>query len=81
MSVIAAFHSVVPDVRRRGHGLRAVLSRALERLAASPLDNSVLGALGAPRPPRLHARWRAVTGPDGRTALEATWHPDRTPGR
>ncbi|MET8543592.1 hypothetical protein ABZW03_23515 [Kitasatospora sp. NPDC004799] len=50
MSVLAAFHSVVPDVRRRGQGLRTACTRVLDRLAASPLDSTVLGALGAPRP-------------------------------
>ncbi|MBO1414213.1 hypothetical protein [Streptomyces sp. FH025] len=49
MSVIAAFHSVGPGTRRHGHGLRAAFARVLERLAASPLDSSVLGAMGAPR--------------------------------
>ncbi|MFE4518668.1 hypothetical protein ACFRMQ_31310 [Kitasatospora sp. NPDC056783] len=50
MSVLAAFHSALPDARRHGRGLRTACARVLERLAASPLDNSVLGALGAPRP-------------------------------
>ncbi|MFE5585804.1 hypothetical protein [Kitasatospora sp. NPDC056531] len=49
MSVSAAFHSDVPDVRHRAHRLRAALSTVLDRLAASPLDSPVLGALGAPR--------------------------------
>ncbi|MFG2847297.1 hypothetical protein ACGF12_29600 [Kitasatospora sp. NPDC048296] len=49
MSVSAAFHSDVPDVRHRARRLRAALSTVLERLAASPLDSPVLGALGAPR--------------------------------
>ncbi|MEV7603607.1 hypothetical protein AB0O91_40180 [Kitasatospora sp. NPDC089797] len=81
MSVIAAFHSVVPDVRRRGPGLRAVFSQVLDRLAASPLDSSVLGAMGAPRsterPAGLHAEWHTVTRADGSTALEADWRPGR----
>ncbi|MFJ8473484.1 hypothetical protein [Kitasatospora sp. NPDC094011] len=81
MSVVAAFHSVVPDVRRPGHGLRAAFSQVLERLAASPLDSSVLGAMGAPRstdrPAGLHAHWHTVTREDGSTALEADWHPGR----
>ncbi|MFF2145546.1 hypothetical protein [Kitasatospora sp. NPDC058190] len=49
MSVSAAFHSDVPDVRHRARRLRAALATVLERLAASPLDSPVLGALGAPR--------------------------------
>ncbi|MFG2913859.1 hypothetical protein ACGF0D_13325 [Kitasatospora sp. NPDC048298] len=79
MSVPATFHSVLPDVRR--HGLRTAVTRVLDRLAASPLDNTVLGAIGTPRPsarpagPR--ARWHPVARPDGTTALEAAWHPDR----
>lgn len=81
MSVVAAFHSVVPDVRRRGHGLRAAFSQVLERLAASPLDSPVLGAMGAPRsterPAGLHAHWHTVTREDGRTVLEADWRPGR----
>ncbi|MEU1286078.1 hypothetical protein [Kitasatospora sp. NPDC005856] len=85
MSVLAAFHSVVPDVRRHGHGLRTTVAQVLDRLAASPLDNTVLGAIGTPRPTTrpatrpagLHARWRRSTSPDGSTALEATWHQAR----
>ncbi|GAB7186968.1 hypothetical protein ATKI12_6799 [Kitasatospora sp. Ki12] len=76
MSVSAAFHSVVPDVRHRSRGLRTALARVLDRLSASPLDSSVLGALGAPRPARPHARWYPVTRPDGTTALEARWETD-----
>lgn len=81
MSVLAAFHSVVPDVRHHGHGLRTAVARVLDRLAASPLDNTVLGAIGTPRaaarPAGLRARWHPVARPDGTTALEADWHPDR----
>ncbi|MFD4656767.1 hypothetical protein ACFWP2_14205 [Kitasatospora sp. NPDC058444] len=85
MSVLAAFHSVVPDARRHGHGLRTTVARVLDRLAASPLDNTVLGAIGTPRPVTrpvahpagLHARWHRAPRPDGSTALEATWHRDR----
>ncbi|MFF2545598.1 hypothetical protein ACFVUY_23905 [Kitasatospora sp. NPDC058063] len=85
MSVLAGFHSVVPDVPRHGHGLRTAVARVLDRLAASPLDNTVLGAIGTPRPSGrpatrpggLRARWRPAPRPDGTTALEATWHPDR----
>ncbi|MFF2119965.1 hypothetical protein ACFVXH_21810 [Kitasatospora sp. NPDC058184] len=81
MSVLAAFHSDVPDARRQGHGLRGACARVLDRLAASPLDSTVLGALGAPRPAArpagLRARWHPVPRPDGTTALESTWHPDR----
>ncbi|MFF7988817.1 hypothetical protein ACFZDG_03355 [Kitasatospora xanthocidica] len=77
MSVSTAFHSVVPDVRHRSRSLRSALARVLDRLAASPLDSSVLGALGAPRPARPRAHWHPVTRPDGTTALEASWEPDR----
>ncbi|MEU3571275.1 hypothetical protein AB0E96_23055 [Kitasatospora sp. NPDC036755] len=85
MSVPAAFHSVVPDVRRHGHGLRTACARVLDRLAASPLDNTVLGAIGAPlpaarpvpRPDGLRARWHPAPRPDGTSALEATWHAER----
>ncbi|MFJ6618725.1 hypothetical protein ACIQOW_14255 [Kitasatospora sp. NPDC091335] len=84
MSVLAAFHSAVPDVRRRGHDLRTACGRVLDRLAASPLDNPVLGAIGTPRPAGrpsrvpagLRAHWHPVTREDGRTALEAEWQPE-----
>ncbi|WP_316525757.1 hypothetical protein [Kitasatospora brasiliensis] len=49
MSVPATFHSAAASGVRR-HGLRTAFIRVLERLAASPLDSTVLGALGAPRP-------------------------------
>ncbi|MFF4380825.1 hypothetical protein [Kitasatospora sp. NPDC001547] len=62
MSVLAAFRSVVPDVRRHGHGLRTACARVLDRLAAGPLDNTVLGALGTPRPDT-----RTPGHPDART--------------
>ncbi|MFJ6774094.1 hypothetical protein ACIQOV_24610 [Kitasatospora sp. NPDC091257] len=56
MSVLAGFRSVVPDVPRHGHGLRTAVARVLDRLAASPLDNTVLGAIGTPRPSGPRAR-------------------------
>ncbi|MEU9041646.1 MULTISPECIES: hypothetical protein [unclassified Kitasatospora] len=97
MSVSAAFRSAVPDVRRRSRTLRAALSRGLqrvlERLAASPLDNSVLGAIGAPRPPRPHTASRpdgsprrldptvhtAMPYPDGPSGAGAAPTPDGRP--
>ncbi|MGW7443005.1 hypothetical protein [Kitasatospora sp. NPDC054795] len=77
MSVLAGFHSVVPDVPRHGHGPRTAVARVLDRLAASPLDSTVLGAIGTPRPSGLRARWRPAPRPDDTTALEATWYPER----
>nr|BFD95151.1 hypothetical protein KitaXyl93_65110 [Kitasatospora sp. Xyl93] len=81
MSVLAAFRSVVPDVRRHGHGLRTACARVLDRLAAGPLDNTVLGALGTPRPDTRPAGPRARCRPapqrDGTPALEAGRHPER----
>ncbi|MFJ9443438.1 hypothetical protein ACIRRH_16425 [Kitasatospora sp. NPDC101235] len=71
MSVLAAFHSVVPDVRRHGHGLRAAVTRVLDRLTASPLDNTVLGAMGRPRPAAVRTHRHLVPRPDGATPLEA----------
>lgn len=66
MSVIAAFRSPVPDVRRRSRTLRAALSLVVARLAASPLDSSVLGVIGVPRGPQRPAappaRRHTVTG-------------------
>ncbi|WP_369182168.1 hypothetical protein [Streptomyces sp. Y1] len=51
MSVFTAFHSPV----RPAHRLRAVLTALVHRLTASPLDNSVLRALGSPpRRPSRH---------------------------
>ncbi|MEV7189081.1 hypothetical protein [Kitasatospora sp. NPDC093102] len=75
MSVLAAFHSVVPDVRRHGHGLRTAVTRVLDRLTASPLDNTVLGAMGTPRPTGPRARRHPAPRPDGATPLEATGDP------
>ncbi|MGW2251011.1 hypothetical protein ACWCXH_12515 [Kitasatospora sp. NPDC001660] len=81
MSVIAAFHSVAPAAGRRGRGLRAVLSAAIDRLAASPLDSTVLRAMGkepaSARRAGMRAHWRSVTTADGGTRLEATWRPAR----
>ncbi|MFI2609726.1 hypothetical protein [Kitasatospora sp. NPDC018619] len=81
MSVLAAFHSVVPDVRRHGHGLRTACVRVLDRLAASPLDSTVLGAVGAPRPSAradaLRARRHPVARPDGSAGSDATRRPGR----
>ncbi|MFF7636271.1 hypothetical protein ACFZB9_24450 [Kitasatospora sp. NPDC008050] len=82
MSVFAAFHSLAPDLSRRGHGLRTTFSLMLDRLAAGSLDNSVLQAVGAPRRTptervAMRAHWRTVTREDGTTRLEAVWHPSR----
>ncbi|WP_037972576.1 hypothetical protein [Streptomyces sp. NRRL WC-3742] len=80
MSVFAAFHShaPAPALDHPGHRLRAAFARIVERLTASPLDNSVLHAMGAPRtttrPAGLHAHWHPVRRPDGTTGLEADWH-------
>ncbi|MFE7526924.1 hypothetical protein ACFU7Y_14495 [Kitasatospora sp. NPDC057542] len=77
MSVLAAFHSVGPDVRRHGHGLRAAVTQVLDRLTASPLDNTVLGAMGTPRPTGPRAHRHPVPRPDGATPPEVTG--DRRP--
>ncbi|MFJ9691616.1 hypothetical protein [Kitasatospora sp. NPDC101183] len=79
MSIVAAFHSTaLPSTDRRP--LRAALAALGRRLAESPLDSPVLKTVPAPaappvgRPAPLRARWRPVTGADGRTRLEASWH-------
>ncbi|HJD81861.1 hypothetical protein [Kitasatospora aureofaciens] len=80
MSIVAAFQPTLPSTDRGR--LRAALAAVGRRLAASPLDNSVLQAVAAPtapngRPTRLRARWHTVTAPDGTARLEASWHPGR----
>ncbi|MFI9321621.1 hypothetical protein ACIGXI_17810 [Kitasatospora aureofaciens] len=80
MSIVAAFRPALPSTDRGR--LRAALAAVGRRLAASPLDNSVLRAVAAPtapngRPPRLRASWHTVTAPDGAARLEASWRPDR----
>ncbi|MBD0690036.1 hypothetical protein [Streptomyces sp. CBMA123] len=80
MSIVAAFQPALPssDPGR----LRAALAAVGRRLATSPLDNTVLRAVGTPattlpssRPTRLRASWHSVTGSDGAARLEASWHP------
>ncbi|MFD9689194.1 hypothetical protein ACFXPX_21220 [Kitasatospora sp. NPDC059146] len=84
MSIVAAFQPALPSTDRGR--LRAALAAVGRRLAASPLDNTVLRAVGAPapspapglpndRPTRMRASWHSVTGPDGTARLEASWHP------
>ncbi|MFJ9771490.1 hypothetical protein ACIRVF_09610 [Kitasatospora sp. NPDC101157] len=83
MSIVAAFRPALPSTDRGR--LRAALAAVGRRLAASPLDNSVLQAVAAPtvpngptgRPTRLRASWRTVTAPDGTARLEASWRPGR----
>ncbi|MFJ8476125.1 hypothetical protein [Kitasatospora sp. NPDC094011] len=78
MSIVAAFQPTLPSTDRGR--LRAALAAVGRRLAASPLDNSVLQSVAAPhgdRPLRPRAAWRTVTAPDGSTRLEASWHPGR----
>ncbi|MFC8450090.1 hypothetical protein [Kitasatospora sp. NPDC057223] len=63
-----------------------LLTGILRRLADSPLDNTVLWALGGPSSTRgdsphrpavpLQASWRPVVGADGRQRLEARWRPE-----
>ncbi|MEE1786202.1 hypothetical protein PUR71_25360 [Streptomyces sp. SP17BM10] len=81
MSVIAAFHSAVPAAGRRGRGLRAAFRAAVERLAASPLDSTVLQAMGkepaSARRAALRAQWHPAATVDGPTRLDATWRPAR----
>ncbi|MEV7023439.1 hypothetical protein [Kitasatospora sp. NPDC093558] len=80
MSVTAFFHPTTRTAPQRG--LRAALAGALAgvlgRIAAGPLDSSVLQAIGsqppAGPPVRLRARWEAVTAADGSTRLCARWH-------
>ncbi|MCC3770761.1 hypothetical protein [Streptomyces sp. UNOC14_S4] len=72
-----------PGVLRPGV-LRDAVATFARRIADSPLDSTVLRVAPAPapvfrpvpddRPARPHARWRMVTGPDGRRHLEAAWH-------
>ncbi|MEU6972662.1 hypothetical protein AB0A71_34080 [Kitasatospora aureofaciens] len=86
MSIVAAFRPALPSTDRGR--LRAALAAVGRRLAASPLDNSVLQAVAAPtaptasngptgRPTRLRASWHTVTAPDGAARLEASWRPGR----
>lgn len=81
MSVNAAFHSAAPAAGRRGRGLRAALRTAVERLAASPLDSTVLQAMGkepaSARRAAPRAQWRPVTTADGTTRPEAARRPAR----
>ncbi|MEV7931067.1 MULTISPECIES: hypothetical protein [unclassified Kitasatospora] len=93
MAVLGAFHRRQPlpaswpaSAPARG-SVAATLSAIVRRLADSPLDNSVLQAVGAPtasrgagaarRTVRMRASWRAVTTPDGTRRLEARWGPGR----
>ncbi|MFI9330240.1 hypothetical protein ACIGZJ_22175 [Kitasatospora sp. NPDC052868] len=65
----------------------AALAAVLRRLADSPLDSSVLQAVGgasgsgaaggARRSSGMSATWRSVTGPDGVGRLETHWEADR----
>ncbi|MCX5208165.1 hypothetical protein OG689_02375 [Kitasatospora sp. NBC_00240] len=84
MTVPGTFHLRTPVRSTRAHGpSRVFLTALLRRLADSPLDNTVLQALGGPSPaggdsPRrppvpLQASWRPVVSADGRRRLEARW--------
>ncbi|MFE4513097.1 hypothetical protein ACFRMQ_02715 [Kitasatospora sp. NPDC056783] len=90
MTIVAAFQPTRPTTDRGR--LRSTLAAVGRRLAASPLDNTVLRAVPAPSAGPadgtangtagrgtggLRARWRTVTAPDGTARLEATWHPGR----
>lgn len=93
MTIVAVLRPTRPtrpstDRGRRRAGLAApgalaALPAVGPRLAASPLDSTVLHAVGASTAPTsgrtggLRARWRTTTAPDGATRLEATWHPAR----
>lgn len=70
MSVLSVLHvpSTLPRIRLTG------LRTALRRIADGAVDSPVLHATSAPERPRPHAHWHPVTGPDGRTRLEASWH-------
>ncbi|MER7845147.1 hypothetical protein ABTZ03_14520 [Kitasatospora sp. NPDC096077] len=78
MSIVAAFQPTLPSTDRGR--LRAALAAVGRRLAASPLDHTVLQAAALPtggRRTALRADWRTVTAPDGTTRLEASWHAGR----
>ncbi|MFE4974144.1 hypothetical protein ACFRAR_18795 [Kitasatospora sp. NPDC056651] len=88
MTIVAAFQPTRPTTDRGR--LRSTLAAVGRRLAASPLDSTVLRAGPADGTANgtadgtvgrgaggLRARWRTVTAPDGTTRLEATWHPGR----
>lgn len=91
MTTVATLRPARPstDRSRQRVGLAALaalgaLTAVVRRLAASPLDSTVLHAVGAPsaapaggRTGGLRARWRTTAAPDGTTRLEATWHPAR----
>ncbi|MFJ3218006.1 hypothetical protein ACIPLC_19035 [Kitasatospora sp. NPDC086801] len=92
MTVLGAFHRRPPlpvaalAAPARG-SVAATLSAIVRRLADSPLDSSVLQAVGAPtasggtgaahRAVRMRASWRTATAPDGSRHLEAHWDPGR----
>ncbi|WP_371494909.1 hypothetical protein OG871_06530 [Kitasatospora sp. NBC_00374] len=89
MAVLGASRTHAPRTSPRAFGSAlALLTAVLRRLADSPLDSSVLQAIGGPagsagggegvsrRTVRVRADWRTVTTADGTPRLEARWAPD-----
>ncbi|MDH6108543.1 hypothetical protein P3T36_007713 [Kitasatospora sp. MAP12-15] len=86
MTVLGAFHRRPPLAAAAVlEPVRSALSAVVQRLADSPLDSTVLQALGgtaasrtvrpAGRTVRMRASWRTVTAADGTRHLEAHWDP------
>ncbi|WP_380282194.1 hypothetical protein [Kitasatospora purpeofusca] len=84
MTVLSAFQRrPFPSGTHAGECAGSALAAIVRRLAASPLDSSVLQAVGgatasgavaaARRGGGLSATWRPVVGPDGTRRLEARW--------
>ncbi|MGV9267523.1 hypothetical protein ACWDRR_22985 [Kitasatospora sp. NPDC003701] len=86
MAVLGAFQRLPFHSGARSRGSAgAALAAVVRRLADSPLDSSVLravggatasGAVGGGRG-GLSAAWRSVAGPDGVRRLEARWESGR----
>lgn len=87
MTVLSAFQRrPFHSGARTLESARVVLAAVVRRLVDSPLDSSVLQAMGgatasgsvgtAARGKGLSATWRPVTGPDGVHRLEARWESD-----
>ncbi len=76
------FQPIAQPARLRA-ALLAFLTRVARRQGGTPRAGNGLGGMTAARSlaraevlpsARPHARWRTVTGDDGRRRLEAHWH-------
>ncbi|MCX4688567.1 hypothetical protein OG401_30445 [Kitasatospora purpeofusca] len=88
MAVLSGFQRRPFHVGTRAReSVGVALAAVLRRLADSPLDSSVLQAVGGAsgsgegggvrRSRGMSADWRTVTGPDGVGRLEARWEADQ----